>query len=281
MTQVKDIDVAIVTLKKPELLGAKVAFGVSLDSASPRLQRGYHLFEGEFNDERYHHSKYSFVLTVASDDRNVACSNCVNAVLSLYRPKVCILIGMAAGTRAKVGLGDVVIAETVIDTAGGRAEVGGVIPRPEHFSIDQPTKLQLTNYEESWSAGFRSVVDTLKTHRAAPATMSESWMPSFKQGIILADEKLIADGSMEQRRLQNHDQAIALDMESSGFAQACIAQAVPWLIFRGVSDYGDPESKDGAVPNDPNRKNWQPFASLAAAHIARNFLATRYRAEVF
>ena len=275
-----DIDVAIITLKKPELLAAKIAFGVSIDAARPRIEKAYHFYEGEFENRREMSEKYRFVLTVVGDDRNVPCSNCVRALLSVYRPKICVLVGMAAGDREKIGLGDVVVAEAVIDIAGGRAEVGGVIPRPDTFSISKAIRADLTNYDEGWASTFQTAVTTLRVLKDFPS-ISEPWIPKYKHGVILSGEQLIADGSLEALRRARHEQAIALDMESSGFAQACISEDVPWIIFRGISDFGDPESKDGAVPNDPARKNWQPYASLAAAWIARDFLSRRYRSDLF
>lgn len=277
---IEDIDVAILTIKRPELLAAKIAFGVDLENANPHIEKGYHFYPGTFENRRDAPSSYSFILTAVGDDRNVPCSNCLRVLLSMYRPKIIVLVGMAAGNKTKVGLGDVVVAEAVIDVAGGRLEEGGAIPRPDTFAIVNLIRSQLTNYDENWNVLLKRSVSELQTREPFSA-LSSTWNPKFKPGVILSGEVLVADGSLERQRRERHDQAIALDMESSGFAQTCISENIPWIVFRGISDFGDKESKDGSVPNDPNRKSWQPYASLAAACIARDFLATRYRENTF
>ncbi|MBF0426730.1 MAG: hypothetical protein HQL66_13025 [Magnetococcales bacterium] len=52
-------------------------------------------------------------------------------------------------------------------------------------------------------------------------------------------------------------QSKALDMESYGFGKACENWDVPWLVLKGISDFGDGPSK--ATGDD-----WQQPATLAA-----------------
>jgi nucleoside phosphorylase len=47
----------------------------------------------------------------------------------------------------------------------------------------------------------------------------------------------------------------------------CDERSIPWLVFRGISDYGD-KDKDGS---------WQTVAALSAATCARKFLEIDYR----
>ena len=58
-------------------------------------------------------------------------------------------------------------------------------------------------------------------------------------------------------------------MEGSGFASACEEYGVPWLVFRGISDYGDRDK--------PLFQQWQTTAALSAATCAVDFLKRDYR----
>jgi hypothetical protein len=50
-------------------------------------------------------------------------------------------------------------------------------------------------------------------------------------------------------------------------------------VFRGISDFGDPKSKDGLGSQREDRKIWQELAALAAASAAVNFCQHDYREQ--
>jgi nucleoside phosphorylase len=97
--------------------------------------------------------------------------------------------------------------------------------------------------------------------------LSAEWKSTYHSGVILAGEKLIADGSLDEKRKEFHDRIRAAEMEGAGFARLCKEHDIPFLIFRGVSDYGTPE-KDNL---------WQATSALAAATAVRVFLEKGYR----
>jgi hypothetical protein len=67
------------------------------------------------------------------------------------------------------------------------------------------------------------------------------------------------------------------EMEGLGFARACNDQSppVPWLIIRGISDYGD-KSKDGKKRGGPKKDEFHACAAAAAATFFRVFLDRSY-----
>jgi nucleoside phosphorylase len=94
-----------------------------------------------------------------------------------------------------------------------------------------------------------------------PVPYNPNDKPKIHDGTIAAGEKLIADGSIE--KLRNIDERIrAADMEDSGFAQVAEFEGLPWCVFRGISDHGDPHKKS----------NWQFVAALAAGCAEVTFL---------
>jgi nucleoside phosphorylase len=71
-------------------------------------------------------------------------------------------------------------------------------------------------------------------------------------------------------REEYHDRVLAGEEEGSGFASMCDETNVPWLVFRGISDYGDVDRKQTKVL-------WNPMAAVSAAATAVHFLRTTYR----
>lgn len=277
---IQDVDVAIVTIKTPELSAAKIAFDAT---NSPRPLGNYFFYEGTFpNQLDMRGAGYSYVLTAVGVERNVPCTSCVNALMRYFRPKICVLIGMAAGNESKTKLGDVVTANSVWDIAGGREEIDGKKPRPEPFRIDPLVRAQLTIFEQKlWPSLLTAKIETLKKSELPPENI-DNWQPTWHQAVVFSGETVVVDGSLPLKRDQYHEQGIALDMEASGFAQACEDHKVPWIIFRGISDFGEPTSKDGTTASTTvRRKAWQPYATLAAACIARDFLSSRHGSEPF
>jgi nucleoside phosphorylase len=68
-----------------------------------------------------------------------------------------------------------------------------------------------------------------------------------------------------------HDRVRAAEMEGSGFASICDEYAIPWLVFRGISDFGDPDKPDSDI--------WRTTAVLAAATAAHTFIQSDYRKQ--
>ena len=75
-------------------------------------------------------------------------------------------------------------------------------------------------------------------------------------------ETVMRDGTLPDNSKLYDDKLMAVEMEGSGFAAVSELLGLNWLIFRGISDFGDPEKGDRVQPN----------AALAAATYAYEFL---------
>ena len=62
---------------------------------------------------------------------------------------------------------------------------------------------------------------------------------------------------------------LRIEMEGAGFAAACSALRIPWLVVRGIADYGDQDVSIAADGSEVKRgKSWQfPSTYVAAAYI--------------
>jgi len=266
-------DIGIVTALGKEMRMLLLALGRpdGLDREDERI--------GNFNYwyadvDRGGRPKLSVVTTMVGRPRNVPCAIAVDHLLRTFDVDLMLMVGIAAGPKDKVKLGDVVYGEGVYDYEHKRLELRDIIgkvlrkkvelPRPLWIDIEDVVRFALQRFEgkpmaETFAALLREI-DSAQL----PAT--EVGQPSVRNGTIGAGEKLIADGSLPRMRKIVDERIRAVDQEDSGFAQACKANGMPWCVFRGICDYGDPGKGD----------KWHAVASLAASVAAVSFLRTAW-----
>jgi len=271
-------DVGIVTIIPPELNMVKLALGID-QGVDPEI----------IGDDRYwtttvpssgSRRALRVILTMVGEQRNSECAAAVTRMCSRSTIEACILIGICGGVKQKVNLGDVIVASHVIDYEGARMEVSGRKKRPETF---RPTRSARHDWMHSTAAGVQqtfspSFLEGLSPSFIPEAFDNDSYEATIHSGGLASGEKLIVDGSMDVMRSELDQRIIGCDMESYGFAAACeAASGISWMIFRGVSDFGEPKAPD----SDPVKKgdDWQHLASLTAATVGVNFLCENYRAS--
>jgi nucleoside phosphorylase len=231
------------------------------------------VFDTSKNVEGTHH----FAVPGAVDNHVVITSRCsgrgnvpaLQAVQSLiedFRPRLLVLMGIAGGVRGRdqVRLGDVVLADHIDYSEYGKLTDKKFLLRRE--PLDHPS------YH-------------VRHNVADPARLSDDWRSHIRQarpylkgaprvllGNVVAGEKVFADqNSKYQRTVMNlFDKAIAVDMESWGFARglfgarASVHYNPQCLVIRGISDYVDEGSS-----NQRTRDRWKVYAASTAAAFTR------------
>ena len=78
---------------------------------------------------------------------------------------------------------------------------------------------------------------------------------------LFTDNVFLQDGGryISEAQLAISRKGLAYDMEAGGFATACEASRVPYLVVRGISDWADDSAAD---------RTWRPFAAKSAAAFA-------------
>ena len=219
-------------------------------------------------------SLLSYVLTMVGEPRNVPCALAVQSLLSHYSVDLLVLVGIAAGPHKKVDLGDAIGIDAVYDYEHVRAEICGgesiEKPRPEWLRIEPKMRNDLAYFDgEGTNSNFKRLVGSVPADWIPPDVTRASLSPKYAKGTAAAGERLFADGYMD--KMWQYDERIrAGDMEDSGFAQAASFYKVPWVIFRGIADFGDPH-KDS---------KWHLIASLSASSAALAFLTQSYRLPI-
>lgn len=260
-------DVLILTALPIELSAAKSAFGIS-DEIQPQISKhGIHFWSIELrrNDE-----EILCVVACLGGAGNVTASSITSQLLSELQPKKVFMMGIAAGMRGKMTLGEVIISERVIYYEGAVAVDGGLTPRPEIHRPNLKTLQNLTTYFSSTSLENR-----LQQHAAALEFIipdkSDAGEVATKlvvsQATIASGELLVRDSSFFDKIREIHDKACVAEMEAYGVIDACQKQSVPALVIRGISDYGD-SSKDNT---------FHSVASVAAAIVTRDYVQFGWR----
>jgi nucleoside phosphorylase len=191
---------------------------------------------------------------------------------------------MAAGLPGSVKKGDVVVATWVVAYEFVRVTKQRHISRPRPYQADVPSVQKVTqlsaefpDWGKNISAELRTGLRRPKIERGEPERLDAKWAPVVKPGVIMAGNRLLEDGSLKTLKEQIDDRALAAEMEGAGFAAACEALRVPWLVIRGIADYGDSDitSFDDLNPADSRGKSWQFPSTYAAAAYVRDMVLTK------
>jgi nucleoside phosphorylase/tetratricopeptide (TPR) repeat protein len=266
------VDIGILTVIPPELEAVQDALG--------DLQRGD---GGGLGDTIYLHGKvyselrrcdYTVVLAGIGKAGNASASALAKEMIERYRPSVILLVGIAAGMRNEVRIGEVVIVERVVAYEHEALTVGQdgtrqTEPQPKIFDIHDRIRQQIFHYNPDVKRLTDMFAQIMGTFPPQPEGREEEWQKHVASSFtctawvtIASGEKLLRDPQKlrEVRRL--HRKVAAADMEAEGIATAC-GNRVPWLVIRGISDFGDQLKDD----------RFHEFASRTAAAVLVDFLA--------
>ncbi|MFD7510539.1 purine phosphorylase [Streptomyces sp. NPDC059853] len=167
-----------------------------------------------------------------------------------FSPVAVMFVGVAGALWSTARLGDVVMATHVYAYHGGTSEDDGLKGRPR-----------------VWETAHG--ISQLGSHLArmndwADATPDRGRAPQVRFGAIAAGEVVQNSRvSAEARWIRQHyNDALAIEMEAAGVAQAAHLNGAPVAIIRGISDRAD------GTKSSAKDRNWQPRAAANAAAFA-------------
>ena len=215
-------------------------------------------------------NELTILLTMIGRPNQTECVNFCSYVFSRYSTKLAILGGIAAGLKTQVNLMDLVIGNITINYERIKLQTGNNLIRPDAVSISE-SNMDILPYfflcEKNWISEIKEIQDP----RFNEIT------PTHHIGVIMSGEKLIADGSLPDMQGTYHDKVRAGDQESHGFAKLCENRNINWMVFRGISDFGDgdKDSYDIGVDNI-TKEDFQINASISAGVAIKCFLKFIY-----
>lgn len=147
-----------------------------------------------------------------------------------------LLVGLAAGAKGNnVRLGDVIVADQILDYAQQKIEDGRMTIRPQAYRAD-PRLLAAAQHlsTESWQSAI-----------VAPRPGRSGKIPTVHVGLVASGDQVVKAEASWANLLALAPKLIGLEMEAGGVAAAASQAAPPTGFFMvcGVSDLGDPQKK--------------------------------------
>lgn len=206
----------------------------ALTDEQPARVMGMCFYEGLLDGHR--------VVVVESGMGKVNAALVTTLLVDRFSCDVIVLSGVAGGVDPALAIGDVVVADRVIQHDCGRVEAG-VLHRYQsgHVSFINPTD----------EIGYRPDAGLLRRVRdclagvplpAIPESVGGSGRPCrLVFGTVLTGDQFVhCDGT----RVQLHGAfgASAVEMEGGAVAQVCDTAGLPWLVVRALSDLAGSDS---------------------------------------
>jgi nucleoside phosphorylase len=268
------IDLLVVAVKPNELFACMVAFDLDLSTPPTPLGRyGVGAWHGTFSDG----TRYSLVMIGAGGTVDAASFSAF--ITEFIRPKLAVLIGMAAGWVEHSDLGDVIFADAIVDFDLRKQTKTSVVLKPSTYSISRSLVdgfLHLGLAKRVWRQTVMDRFEAIPTQelKRFDIPIPRVWKRAFKgrlgRGVVLAGNTLYEDGSHTKVKKEHEGRLRAVEMEGSGFASACERAGVPYVVARGIADYGE-SGRD---------KDWQFIATLNAALAVRKHIEAGYLSGV-
>ncbi len=167
-----------------------------------------------------------------------------------YSPAAVLFVGVAGALWDDIALGDVVVATRVHAYHGATSEDDGPKARPRTWEAAHAVVQTASHVarEANWA-----------THLSAGESRPQVRFGSVAAGEVVQNSRI----SREAKWILDHyNDALAIEMESAGVAQAGHLGSTPVGVVRGISD------RANGTKTGPADQEWQPRAAANAAAFA-------------
>ncbi|WP_437785789.1 protein kinase domain-containing protein [Sorangium sp. So ce1097] len=243
------VDVIVVTVIQPELRAAVAALGLR-EADREHDEAGTTYYQGAVRSA-LSGQEIRIAVTCVGNAGNLDAAAAVRDAIAWGHPRAVLLTGIAAGMRGIVQLGDVVLADRVVSyepaalvagSAGSRVEV-----RPEIEKVPHAMSQHIVSYRpepERLARLLGRIGGCFPECSSTGMASEQASAVKIHRGTIASGEKLVRDAARMQEIRDLYAKIIAVDMESAGIVAACRRGAIPWLVIRGISDFGDAHKDD-------------------------------------
>ncbi|MBR1248949.1 hypothetical protein JQ609_18690 [Bradyrhizobium sp. AUGA SZCCT0169] len=255
--------VILAALQKPELSSV---LSLPLDWSETKVR---------FDDLRYMEALFKTeggelrVVCVSSPDKGLA-SAAVTATkaINAFRPKYVVMVGICAGVRDRVGLGDVVVADPSWDWGSGKTKLG-----TDGVEFFHPAQYQM-RLDES----LRAIASDLRTRpflqeaaKTFVGNKPES-LPAIHIGAFASGAAVLQSRAAVEKIVDHHKDLKAVDMEVYSVLYACHVASRPrpvGMAAKAISDFGDDKKSD----------DYQEYAACLSASFLWEFLNQLAKAD--
>lgn len=261
------IDIGIVcALDQPELSSVVEALGGDSkwkDIGNPRYTHVYRATN--LITESGKHLKV--VATTSTSMGLTAASIATTQLVLQFRPRIVLMIGIAAGTKdGGKQFGDVLVADPSIDYNSGKvARQGGIrafLPDPYPIGLNARLRSVLLKHR-----GQNAIFEEIRSGWGGQVPVG---LNRLHVGPLGAADQVIDDADRILEIQQNWRKLIGVEMETYGVYRACHEAPDPkprFVSFKAVCDFAAEKSD-----------SWQDYAAYVAAHFSIRFLRKEWDA---
>jgi nucleoside phosphorylase len=206
------------------------------------------------------------VATTSTSMGLTAASIVTTQLIMQYRPRIVVMIGIAAGTRdGNKEFGDILIADPSVDYNSGKVVMAGGI---REFLPDP--------YPIGLNPRVRSLLQKYKGEHPVFKAIRDGWggkLPSSGNhlyvGPLGAADQVIDDATRVLEIQRNWRKLIGVEMETYGVYRACYEAPEPkprMVSIKAVCDFAAEKSD-----------SWQSFAAYVAAEFAIRFFKSEWQ----
>jgi nucleoside phosphorylase/CheY-like chemotaxis protein len=202
--------------------------------------------------------------TVTSQMGNTAATVSAMKMIHTFRPRVIALVGISAGIRGMVNLGDIIIADVTWDWGGGK--LGGPLGETELAAA--PRQLRLDADLRSSSILLASGSARLEEIRSAWPAEAPPTPLAVHIGPLASGSAVVAATKITREIRKQQGKVLGVDMESYGLHMAAEGAPAPRpraIVMKSVVDFADEEKDD----------RFQSYGAYASARTLRLW-AERY-----
>lgn len=275
-------DLVVLTVLRVERDAVLAALGEDPNSTETFERDGVFFYRVVVDSKRYA-KQFVVWVTMVGEPRNVSCAIFLDRIRQHIDTKAVVLVGIAGGNSKKVKIGNAVSSYEILDDDGGvdlffwtldlwfvSFDIRQRQPRVRVVDNYGRLKRLINNFaadEPDWKSRLNTIIEAGDRGALKFFTPLDPEIKfEHKTGLIQAGETLRRDNHLPKRSRAYHDKLLAVEMEGSGFAQACRDKGYDWLVIRGISDLGDHKKRDKE----------QAIAAASAATLLAQFLATTF-----
>lgn len=248
MAHQNQVDIAVLVPKADEFKALEWAFRTSFGRSDGVLSGGKPYYRRNHKIETESGTSDVSIATVFMNDQGSGAAGAVTQqMISELDPVIVFLTGTAAGREGKVRIGSVIASSMVVDATEWKLE-DRAKPRVWQYEPPEEVRTDAVRFIEKfsldkWHEELLSIPAELYRGNSPP---NEIWKegPDVQFGFVSASNYLHLNPDILGVLWDSDDRIRCIDMESGGFGKSCKGSVQrQWLVVRGISDYGTPQSK--------------------------------------